>query len=77
MKQTWVDNQGAYLDFVGSQDGDVKIFERKFTNKAGDTIHQRMRFLNINKDSFDWDWQSSKDGAEWKTLWVLEYRRAN
>lgn len=75
-KQTWIDNQGAYLDFTGKQDGDVKIFERSFTNKAGDTIRQRMRFRNIKKDSFDWDWQSSKNDGEWKLLWELKYTRA-
>ena len=59
-KQTWIDNQGAYLDFIGNQEGDAKIFERSFTNKAGENIRQRMVFRNIKKDGFDWDWQSSK-----------------
>lgn len=75
-KQTWIDNQGAYLDFVGKQEGDVKIFERSFTNKAGDNIRQRMRFRNIQKGSFDWDWQSSKNNGEWIMLWQLKYTKA-
>ena len=74
-KQTWIDNQGAYLDFVGKEEGGIKIFERNFVNKAGDTIRQRMRFMNIKTDSFDWDWQRSKNGAEWKLLWALKYSR--
>ena len=74
-KQTWIDNQGAYLDFVGKQEGDVKIFERSFTNKAGENVKQRMLFRNIKKESFDWDWQSSKNGGEWKMLWQLKYTR--
>jgi hypothetical protein len=51
------------------------MFERSFTNKAGEAIRQRMRFRNISKDSFDWDWQSSKNGGEWKMLWELKYTR--
>ena len=74
-KQTWIDNQGAYLDFIGNQEGDAKIFERSFTNKAGENIRQRMVFRNIKKDGFDWDWQSSKNGGEWKMLWQLRYVR--
>lgn len=74
-KQTWIDNQGAYLDFIGKQEGDVKIFERSFTNKAGETIRQRMRFRNIQAMSFDWDWQTSKNNGEWILLWHLKYTK--
>lgn len=74
-KQTWVDNQGAYLDFIGRQENDAKIFERSFKNKSGETIRQRMLFKNIKPDSFDWDWQVSRNGADWKTSWFLKYQR--
>ena len=75
-KQTWIDNRGAYLDFVGKEEDGIKIFERSFINKAGDTIRQRMRFMNVKKGSFDWDWQSSKNDGEWKLLWALKYTSA-
>ena len=74
-KQTWIDNQGAYLDFVGKQEGDVRIFERSFTNKTGDNIRQRMRFRNITRSSFDWDWQRSKNNGDWQMLWQLRYTK--
>lgn len=32
-KQTWVDNQGSYLDFTGSIDGNNIIFRREFCDK--------------------------------------------
>ena len=36
----------------------------------------RMRWENIEANSFDWRWQRSVDGGEtWTSLWELEYRR--
>lgn len=75
-KQTWIDNQGSYLDFTGKQEGDNRIFERSFTNKAGEAVRQRMVFRNIKPDTFDWDWQSSKNGGEWQMMWQLQYTRS-
>ncbi|HAS45550.1 MAG TPA: hypothetical protein DCS93_34010 [Microscillaceae bacterium] len=80
-KQTWVDNQGAYLDFYGKFDGDKRIFERKFTGAAGKlkgkTVMQRMVFYNIKPDSFDWDWETSMDeGKTWKLNWRIKYTKA-
>ena len=74
-KQTWIDSQGGYLDFVGDKDGDTKIFKRNFTNPNGKIIYQRMRFYNIQKDSFTWDWESSKDGSTWQLDWRINYTR--
>lgn len=74
-KQTWIDNQGAYLDFIGKQENGIKIFERSFTNKDGVPIRQRMLFRNIQADSFDWDWQVSRNGDEWRMVWQLKYKR--
>ncbi|OJJ22447.1 hypothetical protein BKI52_07135 [marine bacterium AO1-C] len=80
-KQTWVDNQGAYLDFHGKFDGDKRIFERKFTGASGKikgkVIMQRMVFYNIKPNSFDWDWEMSLDeGKTWKLNWRIKYTRA-
>lgn len=80
-KQTWVDNQGAYLDFTGRFEGNKRIFERSFEGTRGKykgkTITQRMVFYNIKTDSFDWDWESSLDGGKtWKLNWRIKYTRA-
>lgn len=79
-KQTWVDNQGAYLDFYGKFEGDKRIFERKFTATTGKlkgkVVMQRMVFYNIKPQSFDWDWEASLDeGKTWKLNWRIRYTR--
>lgn len=75
-KQTWVDNQGAYLDFTGSKDGDSPVFQRSGVDPERKEILSRMIFYNIADDSLDWDWQQSKDkGETWDTLWHIHYNR--
>lgn len=73
-KQTWVDNQGGYLDFVGKVDGEDRIFERSF-EKDGQKVIQRMVFRNITTDSFVWDWQRKVGDEEWKSWWMIHYKR--
>lgn len=75
-KQTWIDNTGGYLEFTGAIDGESKIFEQSFVNKKGKKIYQRMRFYNIQKDSFLWDWENSTDGKTWTLSWRINYTRA-
>jgi hypothetical protein len=75
-KQTWVDNQGAYLDFEYQQDGEKKMFARSFIGPAGKTVQQRMVFRDIQENSFTWDWESSTDlGETWKLQWQIKYVR--
>lgn len=76
--QTWVDNQGAYLDFVGEVDGEKRIFKRVSKQSADNSIQQRMVFYNIQQDSFTWDWENSSDhGKTWVLRWRIEYKRKN
>lgn len=74
-KQTWVDSQGGYLDFVGGfADGVMELLRDGELDDAGSTF--RMRWENIERDSFDWSWQRSDDGGEtWHPLWEIEYTR--
>ena len=74
-KQTWVDNEGSYLDFAGGfQDGRM-ILSREAGRKEKKFL-QRMVWHNIEKDRFDWNWERSDDqGATWKTLWKIHYKR--
>jgi hypothetical protein len=75
-QQTWVDNQGAYLDFVGEfKDGEMML-RRDAVGQDGKPIKQRMVFKNIKPDSLDWSWERSEDGgATWKVVWPIHYQR--
>ena len=75
-RQTWVDNDGTYLDFTGAVQGENMILARTFT-RAGKVLMQRMVFRDIKPDSLIWDWQRSTDqGKTWENLWTIFYRRA-
>jgi hypothetical protein len=53
-KQTWVDNEGGYLDLSGeSRDGQM-ILSREVTRADGAKAMQRMMFKNVTPDEFDW-----------------------
>ena len=75
-KQTWVDNQGAYLDFSGSREGDRIMFSRATALPDGNTRHARMVFYDIRQKGFTWDWEfSTDDGATWTLAWRILYSR--
>jgi len=75
-QQTWVDNQGSYLDFVGEFKDGQMVLHREATGKDGKKFRQRMVFKNIKTDSFDWSWERSDDGgATWKVQWPIHYQR--
>ena len=60
-KQTWVDNQGAYLDFIGEFKNGQMILQRKATAPNGAKTLQRMVWKNIAANEFDWSWEASQD----------------
>lgn len=76
-KQTWVDNNGSYLDFTGGmRDGQMVLTRKGFVK--GKAALQRMRFYNIAEDTLDWVWEVSfDDGKSWKTAWQIHYTRLN
>ena len=74
-KQTWVDTDGSYLDFVGGKEADYYFFAREYKGKKGKMIRQRMRFYDIKPDSFTWDWEQSIDGEPWQLQWRIHYTR--
>ena len=75
-KQTWVDNQGGYLDFSGGFADGKMILERDAVIE-GRPVKQRMVWYNIQPDALEWDWQRSDDGGQtWKTLWHIDYKRS-
>jgi Protein of unknown function (DUF1579) len=75
-KQTWVDNEGGYLDLVGKfKDGQL-ILAREATGKDGKRLLQRMVFKNITAKDLDWSWERSlDDGKTWQMVWPIHYRR--
>ncbi|MEZ4655379.1 MAG: hypothetical protein R3E12_17760 [Candidatus Eisenbacteria bacterium] len=74
-KQTWVDNQGGYLDFEGGMEGDRMILSREAPRRVP-PVRQRMVFYDITADSLNWDWESSADGGKtWDLQWRIHYQR--
>jgi hypothetical protein len=74
-QQTWVDNQGGYLDFKGGMVGDKMILSRPAIIK-GQAVQQRMVWHNIQADALDWSWErSDDDGQTWQVLWAIHYER--
>jgi uncharacterized protein DUF1579 len=75
-KQTWVDNEGSYLDFVGDFKDGQMILSREGVAPDGARILQRMVWKNISPKELDWSWESSKDGGKnWQVLWPIHYKR--
>jgi len=74
-KQTWVDNEGGYLDFVGKfKDGQMTL--QREAVRQGDRFLQRMVFKNITANELDWSWESSHDGGKtWQVQWPIHYKR--
>lgn len=75
-QQTWVDNQGSYLDFTGGFKEGKMILSMKGKDKKGSDIILRMVYYNITNGSFDWDWEKSTDnGKNWNIMWKIHYTR--
>ena len=74
-KQAWVDDQGNYFDLAGEfKDGEMVLLHEQ--PQGGGQIWNRMRFNNIQADSFDWHWERSEDGGKtWKPSWQIHYQR--
>ena len=74
-RQTWVDDQGSYLDLVGDTADSCFAFVRSAPERGPDA-RQRMVFRDVEADRFRWTWESSPDGgATWVTRWEIAYRR--
>lgn len=74
-KQTWVDNEGSYLDFVGEAKNGEMVLSRE-AEVNGKKILQRMVWKNIKPMELDWSWEKSEDGGQtWQVLWPIHYTR--
>ncbi len=79
-RQTWVDNQGSYLDLTGGWEADAPDGPRMVLGTTrtvdGKAVHLRMVFAAITADTFGWHWQASEDdGATWQERWAIRYTR--
>jgi hypothetical protein len=75
-RQTWVDDQGGYLDLVGGL-VDVWFSFGREAPEDGPSARQRMVFRDVADDGFRWVWEASADeGATWESRWEIDYRRA-
>ena len=75
-RQTWVDDHGSYLDFVGTDVDGWFSFHRR-APESGPRAEQRMVFRDISGEAFRWTWEASDDGgAAWAVTWEIDYRRA-
>ena len=73
--QTWVDNNGTYLDFTGKFE-DGRMILRRDAIVRGTPCKQRMVWYDILGDEFNWNWERSDDGGQtWRTLWQIHYSR--
>ena len=73
--QTWVDNNGTYLDFTGGF-GDGRMVLVRDAVVRGEACKQRMVWFNIEPGQFDWNWERSDDGGQtWRVLWKIRYVR--
>jgi len=74
-RQTWVDNNGAYIAMTSTRVGsDLAI--QTIQNPKNRKASSRMVFANVKPDSFTWRWEATKDGGKtWTLSWRLEYRR--
>ena len=75
-QQTWVDNEGSYIDLTGAFDGKQMLLTSESVNPKGEKMWHRMIYKNITPESFDWSWESSKDGKTWQVAWPIHYIRA-
>lgn len=75
-KQTWVDNDGSYLDFVGAFKEGQMVLWREAAHADGSRVLQRMVWKKITADELDWSWERSKDaGKTWEVVWPVHYTR--
>jgi hypothetical protein len=75
-RQTWVDDSGGYIALIGGVENGVMTLYGEPFERNGQTVRMRMVFLDVTADALRWEWQSSSDdGASWKPMIVIDYRR--
>jgi hypothetical protein len=74
--QTWVDDEGNYFALEGAMQDGAMVLLCDRHNAEDRNLRYRMRFSDIEQDSFRWTWERSTDGGETYVLaWQIDYRR--
>ncbi len=74
-QQTWVDSSGGYILLAG-QFKDGKMALETTPKPSTPNVKTRLVYFNIEKDSFDWNYDLTLDGGKtWKLSWHLHYVR--
>ena len=75
-RQTWVDDQGSYMPFVGAFTGGEMILEGEPKVKDGRPFRMRMVFTAITANALKWRWERTEDdGASWRPTMTIDYSR--
>ena len=80
-RQTWIDDSGSYLVFVGDSPlkngilGDAILEGEAHVTSEG-TRQMRMVFTNITPKHITWRWEATRDGGKsWVPMMRIEYTR--
>ena len=75
-RQTWVDDQGSYMTFVGRFSSGEMILDGEPMTKDGKSFRMRMVFTAITKEALTWRWErTDDDGAHFRPTMTIEYAR--
>jgi len=74
-RQTWVDSSGSYLELTGAPADETAMTLVHHGTLDGAPATYRMRFLDVTRDAFRWEWEVSRDGAVWQPRWTIAYER--
>lgn len=76
-RQVWVAEQGNSLDYREGEYHDGRmVFLGLRLDQAGDTVQDRLTFVNVSPDTVRQEFEASSDGGEtWTTTWVGIYVR--
>jgi hypothetical protein len=74
-QQTWVDNVGGVMFFVGGRNGNAMKFDGEHVKADGTTSKIRLTFINIAPDTVRQIGESTVDGKQWTTRYDLTYVR--
>lgn len=74
--QSWTDNAGFVMTFVGGMEGDAMILYGPEYQQNGKTVRTRLVWKNIRTHAMDWSYERTEDGgATWVSTWDIAYTR--
>ena len=71
--QTWVDDAGSYLLFVGKREPERMVLDGR--RPDGQPNGTRMVWDRITPDAFEWDYQRRESDGTWSSQWHISYVR--